>query len=189
MISEDLLLSSAFSAIFFILACCVVGKILDSIRNAVFGKMGGLFLWTTFVGVAHHELAHTLLALVTGARVESVVLFRLKAKNGNVGEVVFRPRGKKIFQALQILFTSAAPMLLGCLSLWLAMSLLNPTLSGWKLWALIWIEISVFLNMSLSKQDVKNILSKFGWLFIFLFGIFYGFKINLIGSFSDILFK
>ena len=132
------------------------------------------------------QLSHLLLAFLTGAKIESVVLFRVKPKNGNIGEVTFKPRGSKWMQALQVVLSSVAPMLLGLWSLWVLVSVLMPKSTGLYLGVYGYLAFSIFMNMALSKQDIKNIFSKFGWLllvlFIMFFIVFYIFKDTVLSS-------
>lgn len=150
-----------------------VGFILSGLRNATIEKTGQWLIWLTFVGVIHHELSHLLLAFLTGAKIESVVLFRVKPKNGNIGEVTFRPRGSKWVQALQVVLSSVAPMLLGFWSIWVLTMVLMPNAVGIHMGVYAYLTFSIFMNMALSKQDIKNIFSKFGWLLLVLFIMFF----------------
>lgn len=151
-----------------ILAFMLIGRLLSSFRSWVITKTGAWVIWVTFIGVIHHELAHFLLALLTGAKIQSVVLFRLKAKDGNIGEVSFTPRGWNVAQSMQVVLSSVAPMLLGFISLLVLFVVVNPIVTGiWQI-VLYYVEFSILLNMSLSKQDVKNILTRIGWLMIVL---------------------
>lgn len=178
--NADLLVGSALSALIFLICLCLYGKLLDCLRGLVAKKCGGFFATLTFIGIAHHELSHAVVALLTGAKVNSIVLFRLKAKNGNLGEVKITPRGLGIFKSLQICLSSAAPMILGSLNLFLMLKYLNPILDSWKLALAIYVEITILLNMSLSKQDILNILKHMFWLLILTVGLFYAFKINFL---------
>lgn len=151
-----------------ILAFMLIGRLLSAFRSWVITKTGAWVIWVTFIGVIHHELAHFLLALLTGAKIQSVVLFRLKAKDGNIGEVSFTPRGWNVAQSMQVVLSSVAPMLLGFISLLILFVVVNPIVTGvWQI-VLYYVEFSILLNMSLSKQDVKNILTRIGWLMLVL---------------------
>ena len=105
--NADLLLGSALSALIFLICLCLYGKLLDCLRGLVAKKCGGFFAVLTFIGIAHHELSHAVVALLTGAKVNSIVLFRLKAKNGNLGEVKITPRGLGIFNTVKYVFKQA----------------------------------------------------------------------------------
>lgn len=155
-------------SVLLILAFVVVGRLLSAAREWVVSRTGNWVIFFTFIGVVHHELSHLLLALLTGAKVQSVVLFRLKAKDGNVGEVKFIPRGWNIAQSMQVVLASVAPMLMGLISLLILIFKVNPIVSdGWQVF-MWYVEFAIFLNMSLSKQDVRNILTRLGWLLIVL---------------------
>lgn len=157
----------------FLIACfMVIGRLLSAFRNWVIDKTGSWVIFVTFIGVVHHELAHFLLALLSGAKIQSVVLFRLKPKDGNIGEVKFSPRGWNVAQSMQVVLTSVAPMLIGFINLYILFTVVNPLVTGWWQAVLFYVEFSIFLNMSLSKQDVKNILTRLGWLLIVLIVLF-----------------
>lgn len=173
----------AISVVAFILGCCLLGKLLDSIIRAVISHTGNWLINLTFIGVFHHELSHALLALLTGAKINSITLFRLSHKDGKLGEVKFTPRGLGITQAFQVVLTSIAPMLMGTLSLWLLLLHAIPSAVESKsvipATVLGYLAFSIFIHMSLSSQDIKNILRKIIYLLIFLFIVFFLFNINL----------
>lgn len=177
---SEYLIQIFISAVVFILLCCLLGKLFDSLTRAILAKGGNGLINITFLGVFHHELSHALLALLTGAKINSITLFRISHKDGKLGEVKFTPRGLGVTQAVQVVLTSAAPMLCGSLSLFLLWKYALPVEeSTWYRVALGYFMVSVFVHMSLSKQDIKNIFSKLGYLLIILFVIFFLFDINV----------
>lgn len=185
--TKEILITALISVLIFLLGMILFGFLLNSIRNVVCRKFGGLFAILTFPGIMHHELSHALLAFITGAKISSITLFRLKAKNGNLGEVKFVPRGFRVIKAIQVGMTSVAPMLLGTISLFCLITLVNPLLSSWKLALMIYLEFTIFINMSLSKQDIKNICIQSFWLFLILYILFLVFKVDLLTELHNIV--
>ena len=108
-----------------------------------------------FPGVMIHELAHAFLAVITGAKITEVALF--KVEDGSLGHVNFRNRGNIIIVALQNVFVSSAPMFVGaavCIGCGLWLSVL-PAGYIW-LKVIIWyLMISMFFHMTMSVQDIK----------------------------------
>lgn len=165
---EQIFLISLCCSVVLILAFMLVGRLLSGIRNWMINKTGSWIIYITMLGVVHHELSHFIMALLSGAKVQSVVLFRTKPKDGNIGEVTFTPRGWNVVQSIQVVLTSVAPMLFGFFSLYLLVAKVNPIVTGSVQALFYYLEFSIFLNMSLSKQDFKNILTRLGWLIIVL---------------------
>lgn len=167
LIGVDLALS-ALGAGIFLVACCLFGFILDKVRTFLAKTFGVWVLYITFIGVMIHEMSHALLATLTGAKVVSVTLFQVKSKKGNLGEVKFTPRGNVVFRGIQTGLASVAPMFVGATLLVLGYIYLRPLLEGWQLGLFWYVMISIFMHMSLSKQDVKNIFSNIFSVFLFL---------------------
>ena len=92
-----------------ILVVPLVGMLIDFINEEI-GKAiargaGVSVAWfvmniLTFVGTIHHELSHALYALITGAKVTNVEVF--KPKDDRLGCVEFIPRGNWFTKALQM---------------------------------------------------------------------------------------
>lgn len=163
--------------------CLLLGKILDAITVFLVTRSGRWLINATFLGVFHHELSHALFALLTGAEINSITLFRISHKDGKLGEVKFTPRGLGITQAVQVVLTSIAPMITGVLSLWGLIGYAIPWAGRehgiWASILLSYLAFSIFMHMSLSGQDIKNIFSKFLYLFPILFIVFFLFNVNL----------
>ena len=171
------------TVIAFIGGCLLLGKILDAITVFLVTRSGRWLINATFLGVFHHELSHALFALLTGAKINSITLFRISHKDGKLGEVKFTPRGLGITQAVQVVLTSIAPMITGVLSLWGLIGYAIPWAGRehgvWVSILLSYLAFSIFMHMSLSGQDIKNIFSKFLYLFPILFIVFFLFNVNL----------
>ena len=157
------------AAVLLLAVMTLYGALLDRLRNRVGAFAGGWTHRLTFFGVIHHELSHLLLAFVLGAKITGVCLFRWSpAQDGSIGQIRYVPRGTKLMQAMQVALSSAGPLLLGTLDLYLAVRYLHPLVTWpWRA-LLLYLEISVVLHMSLSRQDIKNILSRAGWVILVL---------------------
>ncbi len=125
-----------------------------------------------FPGVMIHELAHAFLAVITGAKITEVALF--KVEDGSLGHVNFRNRGNIIIVALQNVFISSAPMFVGaavCIGCGLWLSVL-PAGYIW-LKVIIWyLMISMFFHMTMSPADIKVYIKGVPLFIIILFIVF-----------------
>lgn len=171
------------TVIAFIGSCLLLGKILDAVTVFLVTRCGRWLINVTFLGVFHHELSHALFAVLTGAKINSITLFRISHKDGKLGEVKFTPRGLGVTQAVQVVLTSIAPMITGALSLWGLFGYVIPWAGReYGIWASVllgYLAFSIFMHMSLSGQDIKNIFSKILYLFPILFIVFFLFNVNL----------
>ncbi|MBR0132782.1 MAG: M50 family metallopeptidase [Lachnospiraceae bacterium] len=108
-----------------------------------------------FPGVMLHELSHAFMALITGARLTEVKLFKKEGKS--LGHIAFNPRGSKIMISIQEVFISSAPMYFGAMIVFAAFKLV--LLIPWSAWLLKifagYIGVSMFFHMTMSTQDVK----------------------------------
>ena len=139
----------------------MLGFVIDKIIRAIISIPKGyttrkivLFLVNrvAFIGTVHHELAHMLVAIITGAKVVNVNLF--KPQGGSLGNVLIIPRGPSLLQKFQLAATAVAPMILGALSEYLLYTKLLP-LYGWQHWLLIYVIVSIGLHMTMSMADLK----------------------------------
>lgn len=167
------------TVIAFVVACLVIGRVFEGVKNTIIANAGGWIINFTFLGVFHHELAHAFLAAITGAKITSITLFRISHKDGKLGEVKYNPRGMKVTQAIQVVLSSIAPMIMGAITLWLLGAFVFAKLALVGRIIVGYLMFSIFLHMSLSKQDIKNILGKMGYLLILLFIVFFVFNINI----------
>lgn len=141
----------------------MLGFVIDKIIRAIISIPKGyttrkilLFLVNrvAFIGTVHHELAHMLVAIITGAKVINVNLF--KPQGGSLGNVSIIPRGPSLLQKFQLAATAVAPMVLGALSEYLMYTKLLPLyLSGWQHWLLVYVIVSIGLHMTMSMADLK----------------------------------
>lgn len=152
-----------------VLAVFLVGILLDfvlAIIRAIVGggsSIGNKFINVlTFPGVIHHELAHAIMALITGAELNEIKLFQNDPYSNALGYVIYTTRGNFIFQAIQTVFASCGPLLLGMTSLGLMSVYLKPLVAG-NLIATIgyyYLFASIFFHASLSGQDIKSMKGK-----------------------------
>ena len=99
----------------------VIDKLVQSLMNLCtrcFGMGTSVMIYNyfTFIGVIHHELSHAAAAILTGAKVLSINLF--KPTGNTLGNVVFVARGNKIIQSIQLCFTAVAPVFTGICTLY-----------------------------------------------------------------------
>ena len=108
-----------------------------------------------FPGVMLHELAHALFAVLTGAKVTKLVLF--KKEGDTLGHVEFRHRGGALLVAFQNIFISSAPMFVGGAVLFACHYVIRQ-IPGAPLWLKImmgYLGVSMFFHMTMSPQDIK----------------------------------
>lgn len=121
--------------------------------------------YATFPGVCLHELAHAVMAWLTGAKVVEICFFAL-GDDGRLGYVSYAPRGSKLQQKFQIAATSCAPVLFGLQFLILLVFLLCTVQLPWYSYIAGWyVAISVLDHMSMSSVDIKCYVKS---MFIFL---------------------
>lgn len=109
----------------------------------------------TFVGVIHHELSHTLLLLITGARVKKINLFN--PEGNSLGNVVFYTRGNKITKSIQLTMSAIAPVIMGCVTEYILIyRVLAVCESTWQICIVSYLVISILLHMTMSKSDIRN---------------------------------
>jgi hypothetical protein len=135
--------------------------------------------YVLFVGTIHHELAHAILAFITGAKVEKVELFN--PKNGRLGQVSFRLRKGLIIGGIEAVLASSAPITCGIFSLLALRNLLlsvdmNNIVKG----LIYYTMVSIVIHMRMSPEDIQ--IYKKGILIfsIILIILMYAFNINLI---------
>lgn len=150
----------------------VFNSIIYNILSRIFGSKIAMFIvnWMTFPGVIHHELSHTLFALLSGAKITGLQLFR---PNGtSLGSVNFICRGNLFVRCFQYVYISIAPVLCGLVSiLTIGHILKGITAPIWLLILLIYLLFSIFVHMSMSLQDTKVMLKGI-WLLLITSFIF-----------------
>ena len=165
-IKLDLLVSFIMSCIF-VLFVVVIGRIIDIIDiflmvwlSRLFSQKIASFLMNrlTFVGTVFHELAHAILVWLTGAKIVKVKLFEFSS-DGRLGHVEFALRGPKWKQLLQLALGSCAPVLFGVCAEYILIRTVIFHELDLKIRILLWyFIISIFLHMSMSKEDLKHYL-------------------------------
>lgn len=133
----------------------------------------------TFIGVVHHELSHLILAILSGAKVKHFKLFQVK--DGTLGHVDIIPRGNIFVRSLQLALCGIAPVLCGCVSLYLLYyNLINREYHD--IWTIVGIILmmQISYHMSMSKQDFKAALKGLWLIYIILVVVTYFVKIDLV---------
>ena len=133
-----------------------VNKLLKLCLKKVFGPKFTYVLcnYITFPGTVHHELSHALLAFVTGAKIDSISLF--KPDGDSLGCVEYRNRGSFVFRAIQNSMSAIAPILCGAAtSSAIIYALFNCDIPIPAVIALIYILVSIILHMRMSNADIK----------------------------------
>jgi len=133
----------------------VVGGIRRIISKVIGRKAEFVFSnYILFFGVVIHELAHALFALITGAKIEQIALFR--PQGDSLGYVSYRPRGNTFAKAIQNSLSACAPVIIGIVILSLLVYSIFPIIAATWQWILvIYIFISVLFHMNMSKVDLK----------------------------------
>ena len=150
------------------LAVPVVGFIVESVivkglRGALARLMGRRleYFFTNyvlFVGVIIHELSHAFFAMITGAKIVEIALF--KPEGGSLGHVTYQTRGNTFAQALQNSFAACAPVVVGLTICGLMITKVFPVLSvAWQWIVMIYLFVSVAFHMNMSKPDIKAYFS------------------------------
>lgn len=158
-----------------------VGNLITRCLAVLLGGKTAFFIRNrlTFVGTVHHELSHALFALISGARVTRVELFRVRGDQ--LGCVEFYPRGNGFTRALQMTLASIAPVVCGtgslCLLVWVWLFCCGEV---WQYALVGYLGISIFFHMNMSGQDVKNALRGMPFTVLLCYLIFFITKINLL---------
>ncbi len=109
-------------------------------------------------GVVIHEMAHAFMALITGARITEIALF--KKQDDSLGHVNFRNRGNALAVMIQNILVSSAPMYIGALVVYGAFYwMINIPGGTWYLIVakvlLGYLGVSMFFHMTMSGADIK----------------------------------
>jgi hypothetical protein len=160
---------------------CLITRIASKVIGCTLAN--GIMIYVFFIGTVHHELAHALLAWITGARIDKVELFH--PKNGTLGSVQFTPRKGLILGGIERVLASSAPITCGFATLTALMYFLranNP--QGVIRGIILYLMISIFVHMRMSKEDIKVYIKGLWVVAIILLIIFYIININISGIFS-----
>lgn len=110
----------------------------------------------TFPGTMLHEIAHALIAWITGAVIQKIKLLTFFDAH-RLGYVYFCPRGNRVQQYFQLSIVSCAPVLLGMIELNVIYSIYTSIIAPlWLQILLIYLFISILNHMTMSTADVKN---------------------------------
>lgn len=144
---------------FFGLMIHVVKNSIHRLLAAVLGsKPAFVFVnYLTYPGTIHHELAHALLAIVTGAKVTGICLV---PRGNTLGSVNMVPRGGVVLRSIQNLMSAIAPVLCGCISLYFLFIYGWPLCTQW--WQMViffYLFFSLLLHMDLSSADIRVAVS------------------------------
>jgi hypothetical protein len=139
-----------------------------------------IMIYVFFFGTVHHELAHAILAWITGARVDKVELFH--PKNGTLGSVQFTPRKGLILGSIERVLASSAPITCGFITLTALINYLHTNSPQGVVKGIIYyLIISIFVHMRMSKEDISVYVKGLCVVSIILLVIFYIFNFNILG--------
>lgn len=173
--------------------CPVIGWIIErmtTLLNRVLFRISGkntvadLVNKFTIFGVIHHELSHALFAFITGAKVQRIGLYEPVDKS--LGSVTYSVRGPWYMQAIQHTMSAIAPVACGVVSLTCIYRYITENGDNIPLWGLIlivYIFISIFLHMRMSKSDLDNMKKGFGEVLILLTIVVSCFKFTFLDYF------
>lgn len=158
-----------------------IGNVIAGILAAFLGGRTAFFIRNrlTFVGTMHHELAHALFAVISGAKVTKVELFHVRGEQ--LGCVEFYPRGNAFTKSLQMTLSSIAPVVCGtgslCVLYWLWR---YQCVELWQDILLVYLGVSIFFHMNMSTQDIKNAWRGMPFTILLCYIIFFITKINML---------
>ena len=178
------------NTIFVLLIVFMLGCLMDIICNTItkvllrlFGYSVANFIMNrlTFIGVIHHELSHALFALITGAKVTKINIFKPNKNSGTLGSVNIVTRGNSIIKSFQLTASAIAPMITGIFTINLLLNISSA--NGLKLYLILiiyYLIFSIISHMRMSKQDIKNALKGIPLVSLTIFIIIWLFNIDLI---------
>ena len=189
------LLQALISTGIIVLIVPVVGLLIEFITEEItialakgIGISPALFVMNilTFIGTIHHELSHALYALITGAKVTKVEVF--KPDGNRLGKVEFIPRGNWMTKSIQLTMSAVAPTVQGFITEVLLVRLFM-SLSGplWLKIVLGYVMFSIFIHMTMSSADVKAALKGLPFVALLIFVICAIAGVDLLGFFSGLL--
>lgn len=178
------LLNSGFCIIIIIVVGLLINgiqKILMLILSTVFTiDFTNIFInKITFIGVIHHELAHTIFALLTGADVTSIHLFKPNSDDSSLGNIEYSTRGPLLIRGIQLCLTSIAPIICGITSCVLIYKYLISTNIFLNI-ILGFILLCIILHMDLSWADIKSFILGLPAFIIISFTILYITQFNFL---------
>jgi hypothetical protein len=127
------------------------------------------YLWTIgWIAIPLHELGHAFFCLIFAHRIDSVVLFDPKAKNGHYGNVRHSYNSKNPWNVLGNLFIGMAPIITGSAIIWLLSILLLRV----EFQHVLWVDVRATLTDQLRNMpsvlflSVKNAIAILGGIFL-----------------------
>lgn len=159
----------------------IITRFLVKIISNFFGRGFALFVanYLSFIGVMHHELSHALFALLTGAKVNNISLFHPEGES--LGKVEMSPRGNFLIRSIQLTMAAIAPVVMGTVTEYLLYRFAIPWASEiWQQVLVIYVMVSIFLHMTMSKPDIKNALKGLPICFIIIFLVIYVTGFNIL---------
>lgn len=176
------------SAVIITFAIPVFGLIVEGINKDIYNILARLLgaktamiivNWVTFPGVVHHEMAHALFGIVTGAKIKEMELF--KPSGTSLGYVKFAFSGNIILRSIQYVFISIAPIVCGSISTVLIFYYTKSnSFSIWVLILIIYLLISIIFHMTMSTQDLKVMFKGVWFIFILVLIICVYFKVDVL---------
>lgn len=154
MLITALILTASIPILGIIAEC--VNRLFKFIIQKLFGPKFTNILcnYITFPGTVHHELSHALLTFLTGAKIDSISLF--KPNGDSLGSVEYHNRGSFVLRAIQNSMSAIAPVLCGAAtSSVIIYAMLNCKLPILAIIVLVYILISIILHMRMSRADIK----------------------------------
>ena len=160
------LVASGIVTFIVIFSVIIIGAIANKIEQWQMRFLGRFFKpktvmfmcnYLTCVGTVLHELAHATMGWMMGAEITGIRVLEINREDGRLGHVNFKTKGKKLQQKYQIVFISCAPVISGCLLVYLLFKavLYGGLDIGWRLVGWYYI-ISIIDHMSMSSVDIKN---------------------------------
>ena len=158
-----------------------IQKILTTLLSSIFNsKFTNIFMnRITFIGVIHHELSHTLFALITGAKITNIHLFKPDKKDNSLGSVEYSTRGPFMLRGIQRFLSAIAPIICGFIScILICKFLLSDNI--WLNIIIGFVLLCIILHMDLSWADIKSAILGLPACLIILFIIFYTTQFNIL---------
>lgn len=170
-------MESLILALIVMLAIPLFGLVLDGLMKILFKVLSEFTSWhfayilvtrLTFIGVIHHELAHALFRVLTGAKIKKINLF--KPQGDQLGSVDFYFRGNFILIAIQRAMTAIAPTVCGAITSSIIIFVLSSqTLPLYAIILLVYSLVSIVIHMTMSKQDIKVMLKGYPIVFLLVY--------------------
>lgn len=187
---ENQVINAAINTSFILILLVLFGLFIEGIQHLLgkslarlFGaKFANIFInRITFIGVMHHELSHTLFALLTGAKITSIRLFKPNKQAGSLGSISYATRGPLVLRAIQSTLTSMAPTICGTISV-ICICKFGFSDVIWKNILFGCLLLCIVIHMNMSTQDIKIALKGLPICLLIVFVIFYYAKIDIISN-------